>query len=256
MSRRSFAPSRICYVLALLLFSPGVVTEVHGEMTDRSSIVVAIDAGHSLTHPGAVSARGKGEYGYNANMANLLLRRLRANGYLLSFIINADGRDMTLRERADLANARNANLLISIHHDSVQPKYLKAWTYGGAEHRYTDSHEGYSLFYSGLNQQHARSLLLAGSLGGSLRQAGFSPALHHAEKIPGEARNLVDAERGIYRVDDFGIVKAPRIPAVLLECGIIVNRDEEKKLADSGYQQAMINAISEAIDSFAAASGR
>lgn len=256
MNRWGFVPIRTGIACALMLFGAVVTSDAHGEISVRSSVVVAIDAGHSLKHPGAVSARGKGEYGYNAHMANLLLQRLHANGYVSSFIINANGQEMTLRERADIANARNATMLISIHHDSVQPRYLKIWTFGGAAHHYTDSYDGYSVFYSGLNQQHARSLLLANKLGGTLRQAGLSPALHHAERIPGEGRALVDADRGIYRVDDFGIVKAPRMPAVLLECGIIVNRDEENKLADAGYQQAMINAISAAIVSYAGESGR
>jgi N-acetylmuramoyl-L-alanine amidase len=256
MNRRGFVSFCTGFTCALMLLMSAVVPDAHGEMPGRSTVVVAIDAGHSLKHPGAVSARGKGEYGYNANMAILLLQRLKSDGYVRSFIINADGREMTLRERADLANTRNANLLISIHHDSVQPRYLKTWMYGSEEHRYTDKFEGYSLFYSGLNKQYAKSLHLANRLGSTLRQAGFSPALHHAERIPGEGRNLVDADRGIYRVDDFGIVKAPRMPAVLLECGIIVNRDEEKNLADSGYQQAIINAISAAIVSYAEASGR
>lgn len=241
---------RIVLILVLTLACPAmdaVAREVH---SGRPDVIVAIDAGHSLTRSGAVSARGNGEYGYNANMAILLLQGLHAGGYVRSFIINRDGRELTLRERADIANMRNATILVSIHHDSVQPIHLKTWSYRGSVRRYSDRYSGYSVFYSGLNLQHRKALLLATKLGGALRQAGFSPSLHHAARISGEGRMLVDEARGVYRVDDFGIVKAPRMPAVILECGIIVNRDEESRLADSVYQQAMIAAIMAAIDSY------
>jgi N-acetylmuramoyl-L-alanine amidase len=88
-------------------------------------------------------------------------------------------------------------------------------------------------------------------LGEAMRMAGFTPTPHHAERIPGEGRKLVDADLGVYRVDDFGIVKAPLMPAVILECGIIVNRDEEARLSDPVRQAAMVSAISDAIGAYA-----
>ena len=73
--------------------------------------------------------------------------------------------------------------------------------------------------------------------------------MHHAEDIPGERRHLVDAGRGIYNID-FLVVKETKMPAILLEAGIIVNREDELKLESQQYRQRINNSISKAISIF------
>lgn len=237
-----------CLIVFLLYGLFAIKNVAFANSASKSDFIVAIDVGHSLKRSGAVSARGKAEYEFNANMADHLLERLKKDGYARSFVINHDGQDLTLRERADIANSRNASLLISIHHDSVQPQYLKPWLFNGVMRKYSDRYSGYSVFYSEHNSHSRMSLFFARLLGGAMRKAGFVQTLHHAEKIPGEGRNLIDAERGVYRVDNFGIVKAPRMPAVLIESGIIVNRKEEARLRNTEFRQNIISAISNAVD--------
>ena len=41
------------------------------------------------------------------------------------------------------------------------------------------------------------------------------------------------------------------MPAVLLECGVIVNRAEEEKLNDPAYRSRLIDAISSAVENLA-----
>ena len=79
---------------------------------------------------------------------------------------------------------------------------------------------------------------------------GFSPTLHHAEKIPGEGRNLVDRNLGLYEFDDLVVLKTAAMPAVLLECGVIVNRSEEASLQKPEVQQRIADAAAEAIVKF------
>ena len=45
-------------------------------------------------------------------------------------------------------------------------------------------------------------------VGARLRDACLVPTLHHAEKIPGESRELLDAQLGIYRFDDLAALKS------------------------------------------------
>jgi N-acetylmuramoyl-L-alanine amidase len=238
----------VCFFVFTLLGLFGIISDGFAKSEPKSDFIVAIDAGHSLNHSGAVSARGMAEYEFNKIIADNLLKRLQKDGYAKSFIINPDGRDLTLRERADIANGLKANLLISIHHDSVQPQFLKLWRFNGVARKYSDRYAGFSVFYSELNSHHRNSLLFAKQLGGAMKKAGFVPTLHHAEHIPGEGRHLIDSEQGIYRVDGFGIVKAPSMPAVILECGIIVNRKEEARLANPEWQKKIITAIISAIE--------
>ncbi|NTW72691.1 MAG: N-acetylmuramoyl-L-alanine amidase [Eubacteriaceae bacterium] len=214
----------------------------------KSLVVIAIDAGHSKAHVGAVSARGIGEYFYNHEIARLLRDELVRKGYTRSFFINDNGGDLSLRNRVDIANNKLSDLFISIHHDSVQPMYLKKWVYKGSERYYCDLYSGYSIFYSAKNIESKKSLLFANNLGGLLEKSDFSPSLHHAEKIKGENRLLINKDLGIYRVDDFGVIKSTKMPAVILECGVIVNRDEELLLSNKKNQKSLVSSIVKAID--------
>jgi hypothetical protein len=50
-------------------------------------------------------------------------------------------------------------------------------------------------------------------------KAGFAPTLHHVAR---DSRTIINNERGIYAFDDLVVLKTARMPAVLLECGVIV----------------------------------
>lgn len=214
----------------------------------KESFVVAIDIGHTRKHTGSTSARGVGEYYFNRDLAQQLLAELVQRGYKKIFLINEQEKDITLLERARVANRRQAQLLISIHHDSVQPHYLSTWDYQGKQRAYSDVFKGYSIFYSEKNRFPEKSLDLAHLLGTALLANGFKPSLHHAEKVAGENRDLVDEVKGIYRFDDLVILKKTRLPALLFECGIIVNREEEVFLTHPLNQEKMLMAITTAIE--------
>ena len=177
-------------------------------------------------------------------MARLLGARLQAIGLPGSFLIDEK---TALARRGAVANAGGADFLISIHHDSVQPLYLSAWTYEGKPHRYSDRFSGFSLFVARGRPNSARSLALAQAIGSQLLKEGLRPTLHHAEKIKGESRELIDRERGIYAFDDLIILKTAGMPAVLLECGVLVNREEEVRLGDPVYQARLVSAIAAGI---------
>jgi len=207
--------------------------------------IVAIDVGHSPKAPGAVSARGVDEFVFNRSLANVLLQKIHRDGFAQAFIIDSTG--MTLEQRSQSAKQGQADLLISIHHDSVQPRYLSSWTYDGAVHHYSDRFHGYSLFVSTKNPQRDASLSFAQRVGSHLLGAGFTPTLHHAEHIRGENRQLIDRRRGIYIFDDLIVLKTAAVPAVLLECGVIVNRKEEERLGNKANQQEMAEAVAAGI---------
>ncbi len=215
--------------------------------------VIALDIGHSPRRPGAISARGVNEYEFNRQIAQRLQRRLLALGTMRAFCIDAADKDLAPAARAALARRKGANLLLSIHHDSVQPRYLETWEWEGRNRFYSDRFSGYSLFYSEKNPRARASLQLGMALGDRLREAGLSPSLHHAEPIPGENRELVDSERGVYRFDELLILKNASMPAVLLECGIILNRADELRALDPAHQTVLVEALARALGDWARA---
>ncbi len=235
----------IATICPILLFSaPSSFAENH-----KTKPVVAVDIGHTKTKPGAVSATGIGEYFFNETIGRKLTQRLKEQGDYEPFLVNAGG-NLGLRKRTDIANRKKAELFISIHHDSVQPVYLSQWSYNGRPYSYCDRYEGFSIFYSGKNARQQASLAFGEILGEKMLTAGFNPTLHHSEPVKGESRELVDRYRGIYRVDNWYVLHHAKMPAVILECGIIVNRQEEKKLKDPAYQDKIVTALLHAIDEY------
>jgi N-acetylmuramoyl-L-alanine amidase len=223
-----------------LLFSVAAVAAVASE----PPLLVAVDVGHFLAQPGAVSARGRTELEFNRALAGAIRTALESRGVRVQLIGAAGDREV-LAERT--AAARGADLFLSIHHDSVQPHYLEEWEYAGATQRYSDRFAGFSLFVSRRNTRVAASLACASAIGAALRAAGFTPSLYHAEPIPGEDKPFADARNGVHYYDDLVVLRTASQPAVLLEAGVIVNRREELVLQDPATQQRIAAAIADGV---------
>lgn len=217
---------------------------------DKGSFPVAIDPGHTRSGPGATSARGVPEAWFNEQLATVVLEQLRRAGFGQSFLTVEDQASITLPERAARANERHARLFLSLHHDSVQPHYMSDWQYEGRAQRYSDRFSGYSLFVSARNADPRGSLRMAELLGTELRRRQLAPSLHHAEPIAGENRTLIDSARGIYRFDDLVVLKATAMPAVLIEAGLIVNRQDEMQLDSPSFRRTLAGAVTDAVRQF------
>lgn len=217
---------------------------------NQENVVIAIDTGHTPDKPGATSARGVSEYDYNDKMARNLLKALHTQGYQQAFLISDQQKDLTLEDRTRIAAEKHADILISIHHDSVQEHYLSYWTYQGKRNHYADQFSGYSIFISDNNDKAAQNRMLADDIGASLQAGHFQRTLHHAEPIEGESRTLLDKEKGIYEFNKLRVLKTATMPAILLECGIIVNREEEQRMQEPEFRQKFIDAIISGIEHY------
>jgi N-acetylmuramoyl-L-alanine amidase len=66
-------------------------------------------------------------------------------------------------------------------------------------------------------------------------------------------RELLDADAGVYRYDQLVVLKEARMPAVLLEAGSIINRQEELELGTPERRAKTSAAIVTAVEDFCAA---
>jgi N-acetylmuramoyl-L-alanine amidase len=209
---------------------------------------IAIDIGHTPGAPGAMSAAGVMEYTFNRRMARVIADDLRQQPGVVVTLINESGREISLLGRGDVANAARADLFLSVHHDSVNERYkVTRRTADGRAFRESDRFRGYSVFYSDKNAEPAASLEFARQLGRAMREQGMTPTAHHAEKIPGEGRDFVVPEFGVYRFDDLLVLKRARMPAALLECGVIVHPGEEQELNTPERQRQIVAAVRGAV---------
>jgi N-acetylmuramoyl-L-alanine amidase len=224
----------------------------------RSSFRVVIDIGHTVDVPGAMSARGVPEYTFNLQLGKDIEQALLDAGFSQTvLLITATAPRAGLVERAARANGMHANLFIAIHHDSVPDNLLKTWEYNGQDNRYDDDYPGYAIFISNDNADRAGSLAFGSLLGKALESRGLHYTPHYTLALMGHRRRiLVDADDGVYRYDQLIVLRETKMPAVLLEAGSIVNRQEELELGTQERRSATSAAIAAAVTDFCAARTR
>ena len=194
-----------------------------------------MDPGHSRVQPGATSCRGVSEYQFNDEMVGYLERSLEQSSSFRVTHTRAPRSEATLLERANLSSGKN--LLLSIHHDSVQPQFM-----AGATHCSSKA-SGFGIFVSRLNSDFAGSLKFAKKLGEQMVASGLNPSLHHAEPIAGENRVLLDARLGIYAYDNLVVLRDAKSPALLLECGVIANPLDEERVRSAEFKGKILGAV-------------
>ena len=229
---------RIRAVLSGLTFSIVALSGNAGAAT------IAIDVGHFLEQPGAISARGRAEFEFNRALALEVEKAVAAQGFKTR-LIGADGNMANLTARTHAA--AGTDFFLSLHHDSVQQQFIETWTVDGTEQHFSDRASGSSFFISRRNPKLHESSACASAIGAEFRAAGFRLTRHHAEAIPGEHKPWADEQNGVHYYDNLIVLKTARIPAVLLEAGVIVNRDDELVLLKPETRTRMAEAIAIAL---------
>lgn len=221
---------------------------------ERAAFRVLLDVGHSAEDPGARSARGVTEYEFNLRLTREIERSLKDAGFTQTVVLVSEGAAISsLISRMRRANAVPADLLVSIHHDSVPERFLEPWFSGGNPTRFSDRFRGHSIFVSFENSRAKDSLQFASLLGAELKARDLSYTPHYTERfMGGRQRELLDKQAGVYRFDKIFVLRTAQMPAVLFEAGMIVNRDEELVLTTQERQNTMALAATDAIDSFCA----
>ena len=219
---------------------------------NRAAFRAIIDVGHTLEDPGATSARGVKEYQFNLDLSRAIEQKMAAAGFSRTVLLVTSGPAMKgLMERVRNANAMQADLFLSIHHDSVPEQFQENWDFQGKPNKYSDRFTGHSLFVSTDNPQFQASLLFGTFLGKELRNRELKYTPHYTEAIMGSRRReLLDAETGVYRYDQLIVLRQTTMPAVLLEGGMIVNRQDEMVLASPERLQIVAAAVTNAVDKF------
>ena len=263
------AATKLGVILAIILLAAGLqelraqqrvqsASQAASENCLRSSFRVVVDVGHTADVPGAMSARGIPEYAFNLRLARDIKQALIDAGFEQTvLLITATAPRLGLVERAARANSMHANLFIAIHHDSVPDNLKHSWDYGGQKNEFNDDYPGYAIFISNDNADPAGSLRFGRLLGRELERRSLYYTPHYTLALMGHHRRiLVDSEAGVYRYDELIVLRRTSMPAVLLEAGSIVNRQEELELGTPERRSRTSAAIVAAVENFCAARAR
>jgi N-acetylmuramoyl-L-alanine amidase len=226
-----------------------------GASCARANFRVVLDVGHTADAPGAMSARGVDEYVFNLRLAKQVEQTLVDAGFAKTVLLVTGGPGIRSQyERVARANNLSADLLLSVHHDSVPNSFIEKWEYDGKPAIFSDRFKGHSIFVSDGNTNPKASLLFGHLLGDQLKARGLQYTPHYTETFMGRYRRvLLDADAGVYRYDTLFVLKKTRMPAVLLEAGSIVNRDEELLMASAERQSLIGAAVADAVEGFCVA---
>lgn len=186
---------------------------IESDSTIPSSLATAtivIDAGHGGDDPGAVvDFSSVHEKDLTLSTANKLKSLLEAVGTKV-IMTRSDDSSVSLINRAEIANAADADIFISIHYDASE----------------TDSLSGTTTYYYNQNNR---------SLANTINKY-----LAMRLRLPNNG----------YYFENYAVLRENSQPAVLLELGYINNRSDNSIISTPSYQEDVATAILEALQEY------
>ena len=219
---------------------------------DPAKFRIVLDVGHTAESEGAISARNVSEFTFNLRLAKRIEEKLKAEGFAQTKLLVTEGKARrSLVKRVAAANDLPADLLLSIHHDSVPNKFLEDWEFEGKKRHFSDRFSGYSVFVSRINPDFKTSFAFAELIAKEMKAQGLDYARQYSQAIMGRyQRELLNKETGVYRYDELIVLRKTRMAAVLLEAGSIINRDEELKMSSPERRDIISSGVAAAVKEF------
>jgi N-acetylmuramoyl-L-alanine amidase len=219
---------------------------------EPSKFRIVLDVGHTAESEGAISARNVSEFVFNLRLAKQIEQKLKSEGFAETRLLLTEGKARrSLFKRVATANDLRADLLLSIHHDSVPTKFLEDWEFEGKKSRFSDRFSGYSVFVSRENPDFKTSLMFAELIGKEMKAQGLDYARQYSQPIMGRhQRPLLNRETGVYRYDELIVLRKTRMAAALLEAGSIINRDEELMMNSPERRDIISSGVTAAVKEF------
>ena len=248
--------NRVPFRVVLLIFVCFIArSEICNADNTKMKRTVLIVSGHvkkpasGIDHMGALSYAGIFEYEFN----DAIVRYFESKSCQVSGIrydVIQASRNLGLRERVEYANGVNPDLYLEIHHDAAQTVDIEMARQAGDNSPLWDDMSGFSVHCSENNPFPERSKTFAQLFADEMLQNGFTPNLYHADV---EKMVCIDRSRGIYnRINPWGLYVLSNVksPAVVIECGTIVNPHEEKILSLEDTHLKIVHAINRVLVKF------
>lgn len=216
--------------------------------------VIVIDAGHGGIDSGTVGVDGSMEKDLVLNEAIRLSHVLEKRGYIVHLTRDTDIY-IPLRERVNIARGYDADLFISLHADSNPDPTVQGMSV------YTLSESGSDKEAAALAKKENQSDIIAGvDLSGDnspvasilidlAQRETMNRSSRFAGNIVGRLSRATDIlPREPHRSAAFVVLKAPDVPAVLIELGYLSNLHDCKQMGTDIWRNRVAGAIADAVD--------
>ena len=191
---------------------------------------VAVDVGHYAAEPGVISASGVPEFEYNLALA-LQLKTELENFESTFALIGERGDYAVLYDRTARRAGHGPVRLDPPRFGQGEPAAAGGPVLGVFAVRFRE------------NPKLGQSLACASAIGAQLRSAGFTPSRYHADPVTGRAAALADEANGVHYYDNLAVARTATMPSVLVEAGVIVNHEEERRMRDPQVRARIAAAV-------------
>ena len=214
---------------------------------------IVIDPGHGGKDKGATSPHGVHEKDVVLAIAKEVKRILESRTSCEVVLTRDRDRYLTLEERTAVANAKKADLFVSIHTNANADRNLH-----GVETYYLNlSNDRESARVAAF--ENATSAKKISDLEAILHDLMLNTKLSESSQLAKEVQSHIVAciKPGCPDIRDLGIKQAPfyvllgaEMPSILIETAFITNDREERRLIDKSFQEQLAEAIAGGIESY------
>ncbi|MDX8446697.1 N-acetylmuramoyl-L-alanine amidase [Mesorhizobium captivum] len=220
---------------------------------------VVIDPGHGGVDGGAESAGGTVEKNVTLAFATELLGKLAAVGKYDVYMTRENDVYLTLDDRVRIARQHEADLLISIHADTIAVKGLRGATVYTLSDKASDPEAQALADRENLSDQFAGMKIeddnkeVTDILIDLIRRETHGFSMSFAHTLVGQLSTSVGLINNPQRSAGFKVLKAPDVPSVLVELGYLSNSKDEAQLLSADWRGKAAQSITNAVALFAAA---
>ena len=227
----------------------------------QKQVVIAIDAGHGGEDPGAIGPKKNREKHITLAISRRLADLINKEPGMRAVMTRTGDYFVNLNQRSEIARKGRADLLLSIHADSVAnsgPRGASVWVL--SSNRANREMAGW------LEKQERQSELLGG-VGEVISQTDGNPYLTRtfldlsmdksradsyaiSEHILSAMGKVVRLHKAKPEHASLAVLKSPDIPSLLIEAGFISNPEEERLLLTADHQQKVAQAVFNGVKSY------
>lgn len=228
--------------------------------TDRD-IIIAIDAGHGGEDPGSIGPAGTYEKNITLQIAKRLARLVDNEPGMKARLTRTGDYYLKLNTRTSKARKKRADFFVSVHADAFSspgPNGTSVWVLSlrranSEIGKWLEDKEKHSQLLGGaadLIKDTANEKYLAKALLDMSMDHSMKTALEVASEVVKELKQVSKLHKKRPQAANFGVLKSPDIPSILVETGFISNPKEERKLNTAQHQQKLARAIFASIKNY------
>jgi N-acetylmuramoyl-L-alanine amidase len=224
---------------------------------DARDLVIAIDAGHGGEDPGAIGKNGTREKDVVLAIARALARRVNEEPGMRAVLTRDGDYFVPLRDRMRRARARQADLFVSIHADSIRDRSVDGSSVyilsqrGATDEasRWLAERENASDLIGGVSLDDKGDVLASVLLDLS-QSASLTASEAAAERVLRQLNQVGEVRKPQVQQARFMVLKSPDIPSMLVETAYISNPQEEQRLRGRTHQAKLAAAIHQGLRAY------